>query len=179
MRRTHFLEGLRLHTSLVKRVQTGTITISPSSSSNTASISKVNRRNTMLLLSVTNQSHDGANLINGTDLIRGEITSDTVVTATRGGTTGTCTIRYEATEFRPGVIKRIQRVTVTASGATGNTTISEVDLNKVFLNRTGHSNNTNAATGLPQSYLTSSTNLRGDFLASTTSVHGAEVAEFY
>ena len=177
MRRTHFLEGLRLHTALVKRVQSGSLTIT--GASGTATLSKVNRRNTVVTMSLWNQAYDAVNLTNFNDAIRLELTADTTLTGTRGNASDASNCRYEVIEFVVGVIKRIQRITVTAAGVVGTTTISAVNTAKVWLNRTGFTLNANAANGFPTSRLASATSVEGNHLTSVTVVHGFEVVEFY
>jgi hypothetical protein len=177
MRRTHFLEGLRLHTSLVKRVQSGSLAIT--GASGTATISKVNRRNTFVTMSLWNQGYDAGSLTLSDDAIRLELTADTTLTGTRGTAANASSCRYEVIEFVVGVLKRIQRITVSAAGVTGTTTISAVNTGKVWLNRTGFTLSAGSTFGFPTSQMASATSVEGNALSAITVVHGFEVMEFY
>jgi len=86
---TQFLPGS------IKSIQRGTITIANSSTSNTATITAVvTAKSIISLLGTSSTETSAANL-----LARVELTNTTTVTATRGGTTGSVTVRYLAVEY--------------------------------------------------------------------------------
>lgn len=140
MPRDRHIGGYKLRTgqfvpSLIKSIQRATIDVT-SGTSNTATITSVNTERARLRflgVRITGSEDSG--------MIRLALTNGTTVTATRfsdgGGTTAI--VSFEVTEFFHGVIKRIQRgtVTVNAASATGTATITAVNTAKAELSYLG------------------------------------------
>lgn len=110
--------------SLIKSIQRGTITIGSSDTAETATITAVNPSNTRLKIM-------GERIAASAGGARIALTNATTVTADRQTTGGgtTKTVNYEVVEYYPGVIKSIQRGTITLTApATSNTaTITAVN----------------------------------------------------
>ena len=131
--------------SLIKSVQRGTLTLAANTISNTATITSVDTTNSMLVFGQNNTNY--SNLEWRYQMGRLALTNATTVTLSRtatglvGDLIG-CT--YEVIEFLPGILKSIQRGTVTQSGAlTVNATITEVNTSNAtctYLGLTGDSN---------------------------------------
>lgn len=135
----HLLGGAGL---AIKSIQRGTIVVANAASTNTAAITAVDTNNAIL-------RHLGST-IGGTDHtdsdIRLDLTNGTTITATRAGTSGAVTVSYEIVEFYPGVIKSIQRGTITTNGVASNTaTITSVDTTKAECHMLGYSDNATAS----------------------------------
>jgi len=146
--------------SFVRSVQRGTINIT-SAASATATISAVNTDNSVIrYLSFSNGG------ISQNDVYPTlQLTNSTTVTATRYNTSANSTqVVYEVTEYMPGVIKSVQRGTVTLTATPTNTTITAVgDMAKTSVDWLGwRFNNTSAPTTYIQMWcnLTSTTNLQ-------------------
>ncbi|MGE3843690.1 MAG: Ig-like domain-containing protein, partial [Vicinamibacterales bacterium] len=143
-------------TAPTQAVQSGTATISASSTSTTATITQVNLNRAFLVFSTT---IDDANPANAA--VRGELTDPTTVTFTRYGTTGAVSITWSVVEYASGVT--VQRGTSTTMGAatTNDVTITSVTTTKAFpLISWSIDGVVHGANDYPKAKLTSSTNLQ-------------------
>lgn len=155
MRRSRFLDGTLLTArtsqgrSLIKSIQRGTITIANATASNTATITAVDPNNAIV--------HGLGNTVNeapNSSFVRVTLTNSTTVTATRSGTVSANTVNYEVIEYWPGLIKSVQRGTITLNSVTSATaTITAVDTTKTMVEHLGASN-TDASGGNGQLWLT-------------------------
>jgi hypothetical protein len=134
-----FLQGVPLEAtytpSSVISIQSGSITITDTNTSNTATITSVGT--TTSAVTFTGQwGTDGANII--AYFGRVDLTNATTVTATRADGTagGTLTVGYQVVSFLPQFIKSLQKGTIvmTNGGSTSNTAIvTSVNTAKAFL----------------------------------------------
>lgn len=107
-------------------IQRGTITIAAASTSNTATIGAVIPDNSQLLFLGSSSSEDGATSMSSV-ACRLVLTNATTITASRLSSTGEVIVSYEIVEYLPGVIRSVQRGTVTATAAvSGTATITAV-----------------------------------------------------
>lgn len=118
--------------SLIKSVQEGVVSLSTNASA-TATIAAVATGNSLIFATGTSDDQASEVAQNTNCLI--ELTNATTVTATRdqsGGVTESAS--FVVVEFLPGVIKSVQRGTITiAGGATSNTAaITSVNTAKAF-----------------------------------------------
>lgn len=129
--------------SLIRSVQRGTITVS-AAMTNTATIAEVKTENCVLLMLGFLPSN-GAQTDNKSR-VRLALTNSTTITATviTAPTPDSSTVSYEIIEYAPGVIKSVQRGTITNTTPTA--TITAVDTSKSALYFLG---NTQANTGIP------------------------------
>lgn len=169
--------------SLIKSIQRGTITVT-GSASGTATITAVNMNSSRLRL-LWNTTTSGAN-ITGAFMI--ELTNATTVTATCRTDNGqTSVVGFEVTEYMPGVIRSVQRSTITiAALATSNTaTITAVNTAKSELEWLGqHSDEaTQNADGYSRLELTNATTVtasrQGGGGAAGTTVTSFEVVQWF
>ena len=118
--------------SMIRSIQRGVLSIGNGSSSAAVTITAVDTNNTMLSV-----SQDGDGAVNRWDasVAMVVLTDATTITATRTTTTGdVCRTSYQVLEFWPGVIKSVQRGTITLAGAASNTaTITTVNTSKSLL----------------------------------------------
>ena len=121
--------------SLIRRVQTGAVTVNAASASGTATITAVNVTSAFLVALGVTTTYAGSGT--GDDRVsesqpRLELTNSTTVTATRdAGTNGTLTMGFVVLEFVPGVIRSLQRGTISLVNVASNTaTITAVNVNK-------------------------------------------------
>lgn len=111
--------------SVVKSVQRGTVTIANGSTTGTATITSVAMGNSILsLLEASNNSAAAHVSIDAKVTLM--LTSATVVTATRFGSTGDVTVGFDVMELVPGVVKSIQRGTITLSSTSTTATVTAV-----------------------------------------------------
>lgn len=133
------LTSMLLHQSqrsLVKSVQAGTIVIASGTASNTATITGVSLANSMIFMlgreidTTTGPNNHCAHLV---------LTNATTITATRQATGASgLTVGYVVVEFLPGVIKSVQRGTISLVAVTSNTaTITAVNTAKSFVGNLG------------------------------------------
>lgn len=111
---------------IIKSIQRGTITIANASLTNTATITSVDVNNTRLVC-LGNSSVDagGGGSGAGPVLVRIDLTNATTITASRTASTDAAVVSYEVVEYWPGVIRTIQRGTITAAGvAIGQTALA-------------------------------------------------------
>jgi hypothetical protein len=164
--------------SPIASVQRGTIAVA--STSGTATITAVDTNNSRIVFLGSEDTLPGTTPNN--IAIRVELTNATTVTAFLASAS-TVTITFEVIEYRPGIIKRIQRGTDTTAGvAVKNVTISEVDLAKTTLDNLGftttYSGATNAGYVLSRMNLSLSTNLRFDSLGAIDRTFGYQIVEW-
>lgn len=119
----------------IESIQYGTVAVS--GTSNTATITAVDTTRTVLL-------HLGASYdISASDLraanTRIALTNATTVTGVKGttGDGGTATISFAVIQFRAGVVRPIQRGTITMSGSSNTATITAVNTAKTAVNHLG------------------------------------------
>lgn len=149
--------------TIIKSVQAVVITISASSLSNTALISSVSTGRTEIIhagFSYNNASTEGGHAT--ATLV---LTSATVVTATREGTTGDLVVRGYAVEYQAFAIQSVQSGTIILSGVATNTaSISSVNTSYAYIRWGGRSKNTAATQRKMQIRLSfaSSTSVQAD-----------------
>lgn len=167
--------------SLVKSVQRGTIAIT-GATSNTATITSVDTANTRLRL--IGRIYDDGGAGTGTNaqyLVRIALTNATTVTASVNTSPGgsTCTVSFEVVEYVPGVVKSVQRGTVTIGAGTA--TINAVNVSKAELDHLGLTDNAAALTsgGDTRLTLTNATTVTVAAGVTSAQVTGYQVVEFY
>lgn len=163
----------------IKSIQRGTVTLT-GVGSNTATITAVDPTNSILRW--LGASHSTGTTTDG--LARIDLTNATTVTATRQGTGGNLVVSFEVIEYYPGVIKSVQRGTITLATVTSNTaTITSVDTTKATLEMLGW--NTNDTANNPTNWdvrivLTNATTITGTMgTASATVGLGYQVVEWF
>lgn len=167
MSRRHDADGLfqtrgnLLFASLIRSVQRGEIVIAGSSASNTATITAVNMNNS--LLRFLGCTPGGAELPDAS-FARLAFTNATTITATRDDVGGgdNLTVAYEVVEYVPGVIKSIQRGTITAVAGSATASITAVNTAKSHVDSLGYETNNGGTdnTWLPRLDLQDSTTVR-------------------
>jgi hypothetical protein len=142
-------------------IQQGTIALSTAQTSNTATILAVNVDNAELILDGLTPSGSATKDGWRATLCRIDLTNSTTVTATRNTVTDdtagavTAGVTFTVIEYAPGVIRSVQRGTVTGSTATitaVNPTVSSLDL-------LGQETTSNAAASAIALVLTNSTTI--------------------
>lgn len=114
-----------------------------------------------------------------------DLTNSTTLTATRQAATNTAVVYYAVIEFLPGVIRSVQRGSISMSGAqtTNTATITEVATAKSFVFNNGfqvQDNNGYMARSLCSASLTNSTTVTTVRWASTfTAQMSYQVVEFF
>lgn len=136
--------------SLIKSIQRGTIVIA-GAANNTATITAVDLNNTVLI-------HLGQTDNNGTrgDLAWALIALSNATTVFAGrvlNNVAATTVGYVVVEFMPGVLKSVQRGTITNSAATNDATITEVNPDKSFLIKNGIGDNSATIVSTHDTYL--------------------------
>lgn len=166
-----------MHPGRIRRIQRGTVTIAGGAATGTATILAVDTANTRLVWmghsSTGNQQDD-----NG--YARIALTNATTVTATRAATpAGTCTVAFEVVEYQPGVIRLVQRDTITVNSSAVDKTIQMVDVSRATVDYLGFSYNatTSDLTVQPRLSLLNATTVRAEVF-STTPVVGFQVVEW-
>jgi hypothetical protein len=180
--------------SIIESIQVGSVfsNLGSSVSTATTTITSVDMsRSTLTLMAGLNYTNsDGADSP-GQTWIKLVLTNSTTVTGstyTTGATYGSGS-GFTVTQYRPGIIKNIQRGVLSFSASTGNITLTAVNQNKTVVNVGGVSCNTagtwNVSTGAMREfgcygYFTSDTNLRFEKASGsyTTNVP-YEVVEFF
>lgn len=119
----------------IKSIQRGTIAISAAVSA-TATITSVAVANSLIFYG--GHTTDDGGTTRPVTTARVTLTNATTVTATNGLNSGVQTVAFEVIEFQPGVIKSVQRGTITVGGATTATaTITAVTVAKATLTMNG------------------------------------------
>jgi hypothetical protein len=166
--------------SRIKSIQRGTITMAAASISQTATITAVAMENSVLLWGGTQSDSGGAA---DTNCVRLTFTNSTTITANcNANSLNDRLIAYQVIEYHPGVIRSIQRGTISTSSPTDTATITAVDMNKsqVFgLGWTTSTAGTAPATGMASWSLTNATTVTFASIASHSRVVGYQVTEFY
>ena len=166
----------------VKSVQRGTISIAGAATSNTATITGVSLTNSVLrYLGTEDQSGDTTpNKV----ACRIAFTNATTITATvNTAGAGPRVVSFEVIEYNTGVIKSIQRGTVTTTANnTGTATISAVTTTKSTLDFLGftttYSGGTIAGHALADVILTNATTVTANGLGSLDRTVGYQVVEW-
>ena len=118
--------------SLIKSIQRGTITLADTVTSNTATITSVSVANTRLVWCGNNSVNaGGGGSGSGPTIARIDLTNATTVTATRSTGTDTLIVSYEVIEYWPGILKTVQKGTVTATAAASGTATLATTLGSV------------------------------------------------
>lgn len=175
MRKTLTLAGMRAIDGRIRSVQRGTISIG-SATSASATIVAVNTRHAVIrFLGFTNATFDARDMVG-----RVELTNSTTVTALRYSTVAdSTTVSYEVTHYWPGVIKSIQRGTLTSGGGV-NVTLTAVNLLFTDVDYLGYRfNDASPGTTYIAGYiaLTTPTNLFSSNAAGATSDVGYQIVE--
>lgn len=168
--------------SLIRSVQRGTITIAGASTSNTATITAVNVNNAVInFLGATVAGTENADHAHA----RVTLTDSTTVTATKGAGSGGAddvVVSYEVIEYVSGVIRSIQRGTITTAAGTATATITAVNTAKSAVNYMGFTTtsttNPDPHTYLPRLDLTNSTTVTATATA-TDAIVGYQVVEWW
>lgn len=123
--------------SLIQSVQSGTIAMSSVQTTNTVTINAVAVDCTIVFTGSQNSNSGGSGSQETECYLT--LTNATTLTVTRGATAAaTLTCAYTVVEFKPGVLKSLQRGVILVTGAATNTAaINAVDLAKAFVNVTG------------------------------------------
>lgn len=189
MRRSRYLDGTGLTShvarfgrrSLIKSIQRGTVAVASAALTGTATITAVDLSNSVLV-------YGGQQTDNSIDTwhracARIELTNATTITATRFEVGEIQTVTYEVIEFWPGVIKSVQRGTITMTAVNNATaTITAVNTSKSMLGYLGYSqeNPSTASTIMTRLTLTNSTTVTANRATGTLNVIiGYQVVEFY
>lgn len=173
--------GLWGASGLIRSVQYGNVSIATASLTGTSTITAVDMANAMLLHGGSLSNNAAANP--RASSCRLTFTNATTITATRGATgVADSNAFYVVVEFVPGIIKSIQRGTITlTSVSTANATITEVNKAKsapIWLGSDLGAGDDNMYASLN---LTNGTTVRADRYASTasTTVVGYQVVEWF
>lgn len=131
---------------IIKSIQRGTITIANAALTNTATITSVVPGNTRLVYLGNNTANSGGGGTGASPTqVRIDLTNATTITATRLDTTDAVIVGYEVMEYWPGVLRSVQRATVTATGAVSGTATLATTLQtitKATIDVLGWNNNT-------------------------------------
>lgn len=151
-------------------IQRGTITINNASATGTATITAVDPNASELIW--LGDTHGSAEANNSRRRARIAFTNSTTITATREDTTGVQTVSFEVVTYQSGVIKSVQRGTVTTTA-----TITQVETAKSKVSLLGWSTTqTDGDTGV-RIDLTNSTTVTAT--VNNGAVAGYQVIEFY
>jgi hypothetical protein len=167
--------------SMIKRIQRGTITVA-SAVTATGTITAVDVNNSVLMFLGDLAQTATANYNDSNCYI--ELTNSTTLTITRSGAApGYSTVSYEVIEYWPGVLKSIQRGTISLGGVASSTaTITAVDTQKaslIYLGRFGN-NAADPSRQLIMVVLTNSTTVTASRVTGTdTEAVSYQVAQYY
>lgn len=166
--------------SLVKSIQRGTIAVT-GGTTGTLTITSVDTNYARLRFLGCTAS---LNVVDGTKYFaRVDLTNTTTVTATVNTSPGanTLTVSVEVTEYWPGVIKSIQRGTITPAGAGATATITGVNTAKTELDYLGFSDtdtsNNNGV--IPYLVLTNSTTVTATNVVAVNATVGFQAVEWF
>ena len=124
--------------SLIKSIQRGTITLGSGVTTGTATIAAVDTANAFVTMLGMSQSQANANFAVGCERVT--LTNSTTVTVNIGANAGDAILSYEVIEYLPGVVKSVQRGTISMAGnASATATITEVNTAKSFCLQLGFS----------------------------------------
>src|SRR5688572_19706726 len=129
---TRFISGIAigrlLNPRVVRRVHRGTISLGAAATSATATLEfQIDPKNTRIVYLGNSSSEDGNTSMASTG-VRVELTDARTVTASRLVGTGTAVVSYELIEYAPGIIRSVQRATVTATGTAAGTATLTIPL---------------------------------------------------
>lgn len=166
--------------SLVIGVQRGTITIT-GAATGTATITAVDTANSRIRFLGQTAS---LNAVDGTKYFaRLALTNATTVTATVNASPGadSCTVGFEVTEYAPGVLRSVQRGTISCTGGSATATISAVNTSKSELSFLGFSDtDTSNNNGVvPRLAFTNATTVTASNVVAAQATVAYEVAEFF
>ncbi len=164
--------------SLVKSIQRGTISIS-SATSNTATITAVDLDASVLFYGGVT---DAAGTESSIGYARVELTNATTVTGVRASTDVAATVvNYEVIEYLPGVLKSVQRGTITTGSSPTDATITEVNANKSFVSCLGAviTDATTSTALHTRIKLQNGTTVRAETDTADNQVTGYQVTEFF
>lgn len=169
-------QWLRGGSLAIESIQTGTINVASASGSNTATITSVDTSRTILLHLGTSYNISGS-ILTG-PMVRIALTNSTTVTATDvvTGDGATASVSFVAIQFKAGVLKSVQRGTLTT--AAGTATISAVNTAKAFVNLLGFSTTSNDNQSMPNLALTNATTVTIVAGGSNGATASYEVPEF-
>lgn len=169
--------------SQVKSVQCNHFTTNGVSTSSTVTINAVDPTNSIVFYLGFAES---TSVVNPLLLARIDLTNSTTVTVTNNAATPVMVVSYCVLEFMPGVLKSVQRGTITLNNVTSNTaTISAVNLSTAMLSMQGFTYNTggnNDSQYYPRLDLTNATTITASCGTSPPSFNiiiGYQVADFY
>lgn len=172
---------------IIRSIQRGTITVANAALTNTATITTVDPDNTRLVYLGNDCVDTGGG---GTGFspcaLRIDLTNATTITATRIDSVDAAIVSYEVIEYWPGVIRKVQRGTVsTANGTnTGTATLATTVQNttKTTLDVLGWNNNVAATITnlLGRVQLTNTTTVTINRIGTSNILTaGYQVCEFY
>ncbi len=170
-----------LRRSTVKSVQSGIIVIGAAATSNTGAITAVNRANSLLVY-VGYAADPIAATVREDNLLL-TFTSDTVVTASHDTAGANLAAGFQVIEYWPGIIRSVQRGTITiANGTASNTgSISVQNVNKAVVTFLGATYTALAATDFrARLTLTDASTVTANRVGTTDTVTiGYQVVEYY
>lgn len=136
--------GLWGASSLIKSIQRGTITMASGTVTATATITSVDTANSSIAWLGMSQTQANANLAVACERVT--LTNSTTVTCVMGANAGDAIISYEVIEYMPGIVKSVQRGTISiGSGTSATATVTEVRTDKSICAQLGWSMTTVAA----------------------------------
>ena len=169
--------------SLIRSIQRATITIAGGSTSNTATITSVDVTNSVLRYLGTEIA--GADTTPDIVACRVAFTNATTITATVNTVgAGNRIVSFEVIEYWPGVLRSVQRGTVTTTGSsTGTATITSVTTTKATLDFLGftttYAGGTLVGHALADVVLTNATTVTANGLGAIDRTVGFQVTEWY
>lgn len=182
------LGNLTMHSmphSLIKSIQQGTITMA-AATSGTLTLSPAMDPNNSIILQHGHQSSSGT-ISADVQAQRLTFTNSTTITANRGLGTGTSIVGVTVIEFWPGIIRRVERGTITLAdtASSGSATLASTiqNLNKAWLISLGYSTpsgNTSPNNWASKIVLTDASTVtasRSNTVGAHT--HAYQVVEFY
>jgi hypothetical protein len=156
-------------------VQRGTILVATGATSNTATIASVDTANSRLRS--LGYSLSGGGVLESAMMTRVSFTNATTVTATLSGAAGVdSTSSYEVTAYYPGVLRSVQRGTVTGAGTATITSVNLTFTELDFLGNTTVGANTNI-TDVARIVQTNATTITGTSNGGANSTSGYQAME--
>ena len=168
--------------SLIKSIQRGIITMTSGVTTDTATITAVVPDHCRLIYL---GAIDPADVTVDISACRIALTNSTTITATVNSTSagGSRVVSYEIQEFWPGVLRSVQRGTLsTAAAASGTATITSVNTTHATVDALGFTTTataTEVGTNQFSLVLTNATTITGTGLGSLTRTAGYQVIEWY
>lgn len=141
--------------SLIKSIQYGAV--STTSTANTT-ITAVDLANSYVIVNGFTSSYTGTNT--AVSCVTAELTSSTNVQTENRVSIAFLGVQFVVIEFMPGVVKSIQKGTLSTTGvASGTATITSVNTAKTLLVQTGQNTDTGADIVMPSITLTNATTI--------------------